>query len=559
MMADIDDFDLPEWADDENKTSAPSSPRLAPKLSEPTEKEAKDEPQDDEPPLPIEDAASFADILSSPSPSLTDDYYDESTTLESQNIPYNLEAEKALLGGILLNADILTKTSEFLMAEHFATNAHRKIYKTMLNMENRQHTINEITLAGYFKTDPDLLELGGLEYLAELASSAVSHYSAENYARIIYDCHLRRQLIEIGHEISERANGSDAEGMAENEISLAEERLYNLAETGNFRTGFTSFDRSLEEALSLAYKAAQRGDSLAGITSGLNALDKLFGGLQRSDLIIIAGRPAMGKTALAANIAWAAATKAYTELHAAGEISNGAIVGFFSLEMSYDQLALRILSQETGISGQDIRRGNITDEQYDSLHDTARQLQETPFYIDDTPGQTIATIRSRARRLKRQHNLGLIIIDYIQLIQGTSKDGSRVQEVAEITRGLKNLAKELNVPVIALSQLSRQVENREDKRPQMADLRESGSIEQDADIIMFVFRREYYVAMERPDDEDTDAINRWEERMERYRNKGTVIIAKNRHGDTPDIQLYFDKSRTKFSDLDTRYSADDVH
>ncbi len=559
-MADIDDFDFPEWGEDKSEPQPSSSEDTHSK--ETLKKESIETPSlNNEPPSidsALQNTPSFADILSSPQAMedhMADNQY---SAIEDQNIPYNLEAEKALLGGILLDANILMKTSEFLRHNHFVTNAHRKIYKTMLDMENRQHVINEVTLSGFFKTDPDLLELGGLEYLAELASSAVSSYSAENYARIIYDCHLRRQLIEIGHEISDRANSSDAEGMAESEISLAEERLYNLAETGNFRTGFTSFDRSLEQALSLAYKASQRGDTLAGITSGLNALDKLLGGLQRSDLIIIAGRPAMGKTALASNIAWAAATKAYTELHANGQINNGAIVGFFSLEMSYDQLALRILAQETGISGQDIRRGNITDDQYDSLHNTARQLQETPFYIDDTPGQTIASIRSRARRLKRQHNLGLIIIDYIQLIQGSGKE-NRVQEVAEVTRGLKNLAKELNVPVIALSQLSRQVENREDKRPQMADLRESGSIEQDADIIMFVFRREYYVGMERPDDEDTEAMNRWEERMERYRNKGTVIVAKNRHGDTPDIQLHFDKSRTKFSDLETRYTPDDIH
>ncbi len=565
-MADIDEFDLPEADDDkwdDERTSLQPSDKAKETLQEDSLKTEDSLQSNAVSPIAslTNKEHSIADILSFPSDESKEESIDYTTfsANSSSNIPYNLEAEKALLGGILLNADILTKTSEFLMADHFVTNAHRKIYKTMLDMENRQHTINEVTLAGYFKTDPDLLELGGLEYLAELASSAVSNYSAENYARIIYDCHLRRQLIEIGHEISERANGTEAEGMAEEEISLAEERLYNLAETGNFRTGFTSFDRSLEQALNLAYKAAQRGDSLAGITSGLNALDKLLGGLQRSDLIIIAGRPAMGKTALASNIAWAAATQAYGELHASGQINNGAIVGFFSLEMSYDQLALRILAQETGISGQDIRRGNITDDQYDNLHDTARQLQETPFYIDDTPGQTIASIRSRARRLKRQHNLGLIIIDYIQLIQGSGRETNRVQEVAEITRGLKNLAKELNVPVIALSQLSRQVENREDKRPQMADLRESGSIEQDADIIMFVFRREYYVAMDRPDDEDTEAMNRWEERMERYRNKGTIIIAKNRHGDTPDIQLYFDKSRTKFSDLETRYNADDIH
>ncbi len=570
-MADIDDFDLPDW-EEESTQKAPMDEAPI-NHDEAAGALPADAAAQSPSPTPLSDKeeakASFADILSSPSSYEPEAHnqsnlfaYEGSHALEAaaaQHIPYNLEAEKALLGGILLDANILTRVSEFLQSEHFVTNAHRKIYKTMLDMENRQHVINEVTLAGFFKTDADLLELGGLEYLADLAASAVSHYSAENYARIIYDCHLRRQLIEIGHEISERANSSDAEGMAENEISLAEERLYNLAETGEFRTGFTSFDRSLEQALSLAYTASQRGDSLAGITSGINALDKLFGGLQRSDLIIIAGRPAMGKTALAANIAWAAATRAYSELSKTNQINNGAIVGFFSLEMSYDQLALRILSQETGISGQNIRRGDITDDQYDILHNTARQLQETPFYIDDTPGQTIATIRSRARRLKRQHNLGLVIIDYIQLIQGTSKDGNRVQEVAEVTRGLKNLAKELNVPVIALSQLSRQVENREDKRPQMADLRESGSIEQDADIIMFVFRREYYVANEKPDEEDSDAMNRWEERMERYRNKGTVIVAKNRHGDTPDIALHFDKSRTKFSDLETRYDANDIH
>ncbi|MFV0321897.1 MAG: replicative DNA helicase [Alphaproteobacteria bacterium] len=544
---DMDDFDL---IDDEPNTQKPKAePQPQPKqVVEEGEAQLDDDP--------------FADLIIAPQNG-ADSYYqghEEQALIQSNNdIPYNLEAEKALLGAIILDSNALMRVSEFLMAEHFVINAHRKIFKTMLDMENRQHIINEVTLAGYFKSDPDLLELGGIEYLRELGGSAVSTYSAESYARIIYDSHLRRQLIEIGHEISDRATSVDAEGKAEEEISLAEERLYNLAETGNFRTGFTGFDASLEKALEIAYKAHQRGDSLAGITTGINAIDKLFGGMQRSDLIIVAGRPAMGKTALAANIAWAAATKAYAEMQAKGQIDNGAVVGFFSLEMSYDQLALRILSQETGISGQAIRRGDITDQQYDSLHNVASKLREIPFFIDDTPGQTIATIRSRARRLKRTQNLGLLVIDYIQLISGNSRDVNRVQEVAEITRGLKNLAKELEIPVIALSQLSRQVENREDKRPQMSDLRESGSIEQDADIIMFVFRREYYIQNERPDDEDSDAMNRWEERMERNRNKGSVIVGKNRHGDTPDIQLHFDKSRTKFSDLETRYNPDDIH
>lgn len=543
----MDDFDLSDMESEPKKSAA--NKEMQP--NEPLKSEDN-----------IDEADPFADLIieeangnSSPYP----EYEDTGINLNNNEIPYNLEAEKALLGAIILDSDILMKVSEFLQPDHFVTNAHRKIFKTMMQMENRQHVINEVTLSGFFKSDADLLELGGVEYLRDLGGSAVSPYSAENYARIIYDSHLRRQLIEVGQEISDRATATEAEGKAEEEIALAEERLYNLAEKGNFKTGFTAFGSSLEKALELAYTAYQRGDALAGITTGINALDKLFGGMQRSDLIIIAGRPAMGKTALAANIAWSAATKAYAELHANDKIESGAVVGFFSLEMSYDQLALRILSQETGISGQAIRRGDIDDQQYNSLHDVASNLREIPFFIDDTPGQTIATIRSRARRMKRQHNLGLLVIDYIQLIAGTSKDVNRVQEVAEITRGLKNLAKELEVPVIALSQLSRQVENREDKRPQMADLRESGSIEQDADIIMFVFRREYYIQNERPDEEDTDAMSRWEERMERNRNKGSVIVGKNRHGDTPDIQLHFDKSRTKFSDLETRYNSDDIH
>ncbi len=491
-----------------------------------------------------------------PSPEIYgQDYADLNTSL-----PYNLAAEKALFGAILLDAEVFSRVSEFLRAEHFATNAHQRIFKQMLSLENRQRIINEVTLANFFKTDSDMISLGGLEYLAELVDSAVSAYSAENYAQIIYDCHIRRQLVEIGREVSERACATAAEGKGEEEIASAEAMLYNLSEKGSFRSGFMEFSKSVGMALEMAHRAMSRKGSLAGITSGINSIDRLFGGLQRSDLIIVAGRPAMGKTALAANIAWSAATKAYAELHAGGKIEAGAVVGFFSLEMSYDQLALRILSQETGISSQDIRRGNIDDTQYESLYSTGAQLENIPFFIDDTPGQTIDTIRSRARRLKRQHKLGLVIVDYIQLISGSSRTDNRVQEVAEVTRGLKNLAKELEVPVIALSQLSRQVENRDNKRPQMADLRESGSIEQDADIIMFVYRREYYLDRDKPnDDAPAEEHDRWESRLENARNKGTIIVGKNRHGSTTDIELYFDKERTKFSDLERHFTYDDIH
>jgi replicative DNA helicase len=475
--------------------------------------------------------------------------------------PHNYEAEMALLGAILANNLVFDKVNEFLRPDHFADALHGRIYEAAGKLIERGQIANVLTLKNMFDQDPALVEHGGAQYLARLAASVVTIINAEDYGRTIHDLHLRRQLIDLGEEMVNEAHSYDFDLPAMQQIETAEEQLFRLSETGDTEGGLRPLTEALTGAVNMAEAAVKREGHVTGVTMGLTDLDKKLGGLQPSDLIILAGRPSMGKTALATNIAFNAA-HAYQETRdATGQVKvvNGAKVAFFSLEMSSEQLAMRILAERTEISSDRIRRGEISrDDDFSRLVVAAQELQTLPLYIDDTPGISVAAMRTRARRLKRRHGLGMIVVDYLQLMRSPAglRSENRVQEVSEITRGLKAIAKELNVPVLALSQLSRAVEQREDKRPQLADLRESGSIEQDSDVVMFVFREQYYHERSEPkqrEDEGNDKFAerhaRWVERGEFVHNVAEVNIAKQRHGPIGTIELYFDGMVTRFGDL----------
>ena len=465
--------------------------------------------------------------------------------------PHNYEAEQALLGAIIENNLAYEKVSEFLLAEHFAEPIHGRIFDAIGRLVRRGHIADLVTLKNYFESDSDLAEIGGAKYLVQLVASVVTVINAVDYARNIHDLYLRRQLIGLGQDVVNKAYQHDLEADAVAQIESAEKVLFDLASTGQYEGGFRSFEISLQNAITMAEAAYKREGRLTGVATGLTGLDKLLGGLHRSDLIILAGRPSMGKTALATNIAFHAA-RSYKESR--DELGNpvaedGAVVGFFSLEMSSEQLATRLLAEEAGISSDKIRRGALNKDDFQRVVKASSELARIPLYIDDTPALSISAIRTRARRLKRQHGLGLIVIDYLQLATPTpgSRYDNRVMEISEITRGLKALAKELDVPVLALSQLSRAVEQREDKRPQLADLRESGSIEQDADVVMFIFREEYYILRRQPK-EGTEEHLKWQSEMNEVLNLAELIIAKQRHGPVGKVVLHFDGNTTKFSD-----------
>jgi len=471
-----------------------------------------------------------------------------------RQMPHNVEAEKALLGAIFANNRAYEAVSEYLKPEHFALLPHGEIFGAAGRLIERGQIADSITLQRHFEQEESLAEIGGPAYLDEVTASAVTVINASEYGRIIYDLFLKRELINLGEDVVNRAYSGDVEHNATDQIETAEQYLYDLATAGEYEGGFQPFKDSIVKAIDLAEAAHKRAGKLAGVTSGFRDLDQLLGGLHPSDLLILAGRPAMGKTALATNIAYNAA---YTYKQTGGE--EGAVVGFFSLEMSSEQLAARILSEQSNISSNRMRKGELDDDEFSRLVMASQTLHQIPVFIDDTPALTVSALRTRARRLKRQHNLGLIIVDYLQLISGSagSRNDGRVQEVSEITRGLKTLAKELEVPVIALSQLSRQVENREDKRPQLADLRESGSIEQDADVVMFIYRDEYYIEKaepkQRPDEDAGKLATRiasWEDRLARVRNIAEVIVSKQRHGPVGLIKMMFDGAYTRFADLD---------
>jgi replicative DNA helicase len=474
--------------------------------------------------------------------------------------PHNIEAEQALLGAILINNKTLERVAEFLRPEHFYSPVHQRIYSAIMRLTEKGQIADPETLKSYFDQDGSLAEIGGAQYIVKLAYSVVTTINAADYGRTIYDAYLRRSLIEIGTDTVNDAYEYNLDHAAEQQIERAEQALFDLATKGDASGGFKKFNDTLKSALEIAQLAFKREGKTSGVSTGFRDIDEKLGGLHKSDLVILAGRPSMGKTALATNLAFNVA-KAYREgVGPTGEriAAEGGVVGFFSLEMSAEQLATRVLAEESGVASDRIRRGEVKHDEFDRFVMASSRLSGVPLHIDDTAALSIQAVRTRARRLKRQHGLQLIVVDYLQLLQGSSRPGAetnRVQELSEITRGLKALAKELDVPVIALSQLSRAVEQREDKRPQLADLRESGSIEQDADVVMFVFREEYYLTRSEPaqrPEESTDKFaeryEKWHKRIGEVRNTAEVIIAKQRHGPVGIVMLAFQGELTKFSD-----------
>ena len=464
-------------------------------------------------------------------------------------MPHSIEAEQQLLGAILTNNDIFDRVASIIGPKHFYDPVHARIFETAASRISKNMLASPVTLKSFMEDDEGLKELGGPPYLARLAGAAISAFAARDYAQMIFDLATRRELIQLGRNISDKAAKVDVESEPKEQIVEAEQALYSLAEHGTSDQGFQSFLAAVTEAVKVTNSAYQRGGGLAGISTGLTDLDTKLGGLHKSDLLILAGRPSMGKTSLATNIAFNIA-KAYRK----GQLQDGShgavdggVVGFFSLEMSAEQLASRILAEAAEISSHKLRQGDLTETEFRRLVEAAKQLEACPLYIDDTAAIPIAQLAARARRLKRTQGLDVLIVDYLQLVRGTSEN--RVQEIGEISMGLKAIAKELNIPVIALSQLSRQVESRDDKRPQLSDLRESGSIEQDADVVMFVYREEYYLSREEPSADENEKVLQWQEKMERAHNKAEVIVGKQRHGPIGTVELSFLPDFTRFGNL----------
>lgn len=473
-------------------------------------------------------------------------------------LPVSLDAEQAILGAILFDNEIYYRVSTFLKPEHFFDPVHQLIFEAAGDLINSGRLGSPVTIDTYLATKQGYLDAGGKRYLETLAANVPSTAGATDYAKIVFDLSVCRGLMSIGSEMSERAKIATLEDSPSQQLQDAEQALYKLAETGKYGGGFKTFRSAITEAIELANAAVKRDGGLAGVSSGLRDFDRMLGGLHPSDLIILAGRPSMGKTSLATNIALNAAKAHKTEKQPDGTMKTveGAVVGFFSLEMSAEQLATRIIAEVAEVSSSAIRRGEVDQEQFDKIYHAARELEKLPLHIDDTGGLSIAQLAARARRLKRQHGLGLLVVDYLQLLTGSGRrNDGRVQEITEISQGLKTLAKELDVPVIALSQLSRQVEARDDKRPQLSDLRESGSIEQDADVVLFVYREKYYLGRQEPR-EGTEEHMKWLARLDEVGDTAEVIIGKQRHGPIGKVDLHFEEKFTKFSDLvDDRYGG----
>lgn len=473
----------------------------------------------------------------------------QSESALSREAPHNIEVEQALLGAILLNNEALHHVVDGLRDAQFYQPLHQEIYRTIQQHHDKGMIANAVTLKHSFKKDDDT---NTADYLGQLAAAAVSIINVREYSQLILDLAKKRELIHIGTEVVNEVFDAGNERDANTHIEQAEQQLYNLASEGIASKSFNAINLSVQEAVTNAEAAYKRGGELVGLPTGITGLNQLLGGFHNSDLIILAGRPSMGKTALALSMAHNVAKHFEHQHQESGSTAKMPSVGFFSLEMSSEQLAGRLLSSDSGISSSDIRRGNFNDDQFSKIVESSQNVSRLPIYIDDTPALTISSMRARARRLKRMHNLGILVVDYLQLMRGSSKTGdNRVQEISEISMGLKSIAKELNIPVLALSQLSRQVENREDKRPQLSDLRESGSIEQDADIVMFVYREEYYLMRKEPNPEKADEYARWQEDMDHVHGLADIIISKNRHGSIKNVTCAFQAELARFSDLES--------
>ncbi|MDA9717432.1 replicative DNA helicase [Candidatus Pelagibacter sp.] len=454
-------------------------------------------------------------------------------------LPNNIEAEQAVLGSLLVSNEIYDEISPYLNSNNFFDPMHQKIFASIEKLIFSGMLANPITLKNYFENDKD--ELNIPDYLIKVTKFSSSSTQAIEYSKLIYDLFVKRELIKISENLSFNAKSNDLEKDGQDLIEDTEKTLFDLAEKGNFNSTLIKFDEAMKQTIEMASNAYKNEEGIVGVPTGLSDLDNRLGGLHKSDLVIIAGRPSMGKTALATNIAFNAARNIQQD-------NKKSCVAFFSLEMSSEQLSTRIIAEQSKIKSNDIRRGKISEEQFDKFIETSKNISELPLYIDETPAISIAALRNRARRIKRKHGLELIVIDYIQLMRANYTRDGRVQEISEITQGLKALAKELSVPVLALSQLSRAVEQRDDKKPQLSDLRESGSIEQDADVVMFVYREAYYLQGKEPRTATVEHAE-WQAKMNEVSHLAELIIGKQRHGPTGNIMLEFEAMFTKFKDL----------
>ena len=461
-----------------------------------------------------------------------------------KELPNNIEAEQSVIGSILVSNDIFDDVSPIINYTKFYDPIHQKIFLAIENLISKGMLANPITLKNYFENDKNLIELEGHEYLVKITKFSTSLRQAIEYAKIIYDMHVRRELIKISEATIDNASNKNIDLPGEKIIEDSEKLLFDLAERGSFSKSFVKFDIALNQTIEMASRAFKSTEGIVGVPTGLTDLDDRLGGLHNQDLVIIGGRPSMGKTALATNIAF----------HAAKNIQDKGLkssVAFFSLEMSSEQLSTRILSEQSRIKSNDIRRGKISEEQFDKFIETSKNISELPLYIDETPAISIAAISNRARRIKRLFGCELVVVDYIQLMRATNiRNEGRVQEISEITQGLKAIAKELNVPVLAVSQLSRAVEQRDDKKPQLSDLRESGSIEQDADVVMFVYREAYYLERKEPRPATVEHAE-WQVNMNEISNLAEIMISKQRHGPTGNVKVEFESMFTKFRDIQT--------
>ena len=497
---------------------------------------------------------STSDILERPGANAT----------KSARLPANIEAEAAFLGAVLIDNRVIEELQAPLRPDHFFEPLHERIYERILKLLERNATASPVTLKPYFEADEALRELGGTTYLAGLTQDGLGLLAAGELAQQIYDLALLRELVSVGRGLVEGALDTSDDVAPMERVAEAEAQLYKVAEGAATGNEASSFRKAAMEAIKMAEAAMNSGGGLSGKTTGLQVIDRKTSGLHNSDLVILAGRPGMGKTSLATNIAFNCAEEHLKWQSDGGEFQYGAPVAFFSLEMSADQLATRILAEQAEISSESLRSGKLTRDEFQKLSFASQRLAELPLYIDDTPALTIAALRSRARRMKRKHDIGLIVVDYLQLLQGSGRaNDNRVNEISEISRGLKTLAKELSVPVIALSQLSRAVEQREDKRPQLSDLRESGSIEQDADMVWFIYRGDYYHLSLKPDTPDgsssedaKEKYRQWEEKHEELVGRATLIVAKQRHGSTGNVPLHFQAEITKFTSPNIRDYSD---